>query len=99
MLAAYQRKYPDLVLKVEENSTTGDLVVLVQKTIVNSVDDEYSQISLKKARNINKNIALEDHVWLPFEGKIGRVEVLRARQVIASRIKQIEAQIVYDQFK
>jgi transcription termination/antitermination protein NusA len=99
MLAAYQRKYPDLMLKVEEDPVTGDLVVLAQKTVVTSVDDEYSQISLKKARNINKNIALDDTVWLPFEGQIGRVEVLRARQVIASKIKQIEAQVVYDQFK
>lgn len=99
MLAAYQRKYPDLTLKAEEDSVTGDLVVLVQKTVVNSVDDEYTQISLKKARNIDKNIALDEHLWLPFEGQIGRVEVLRARQVIASKIKQLEARIVYDLFK
>jgi N utilization substance protein A len=99
MLAAYQRKYPELMLKVEENPSTGDLAVLVQKTVVTAIDDEYSQISLKKARNINKEIALGDQLWLPFEGKIGRVEVLRARQVIAGKIKQIEAQIVYDQFK
>ncbi len=99
MLAAYQRKYPDLDLKVEENSATGDLTVLVQKTVVPTVDDEFSEISLKKARNINKDAALDDQVWVPFEGQIGRVEVLRARQVIASRIKQIEARIVYDLFK
>ena len=99
MLAAYQRKYPELVFRVEEDPVAGDLLVLVEKTVVATVDDEYSQISLKKARNINKDIALDDTIWVPFEGKIGRVEVLRARQVIASRIKQIEAQVVYDQFK
>lgn len=99
MLAAYQRKYPELQLRVEEDSATGDLAVLVEKTVVNSVDDEYTQISLKKARNIDKNIALDEHVWVPFEGQIGRVEILRARQVIASKIKNIEARIVYDLFK
>lgn len=99
MLAAYQRKYPDLTLKAEEDSVSGDLVVLVQKTVVPSVEDDYNQISLKKARNINKDAALDDVMWLPFEGAIGRVEVLRARQIIATRIKQVEAQIVYDQFK
>ncbi|HSC24692.1 MAG TPA: transcription termination factor NusA [Candidatus Babeliales bacterium] len=99
MLAAYQRKYPDLILKVEEDNSTGDLVVFVYKKIVTSVDDEYNQISLKKARNINKNSVLDDYIWVPFEGKIGRVEVLKARQVIASRIKQVEAQVVYDRFK
>jgi transcription termination/antitermination protein NusA len=99
MLAAYQRKYPDLMLKVEEDSATGDLVVLVQKTVVATVDDEYTEISLKKARNIDKTLDLDGQIWAPFEGKIGRVEVLRARQVIASRIKQIEAHVVYDAFK
>lgn len=99
MLAAYQRKYPDLALKVEEDSATGNLVVFVQKTVVSAVDDDYSQISLKKARNIDKNIGLDECLWLPFEGSIGRVEVLRARQVIASKIKQVEARVVYDLFK
>lgn len=99
MLAAYQRKYPELMLKVKEDPATGELVVLVQKAVVASVEDEYSQISLKKARNIDKNIAVDDTMWLPFEGTIGRVEVLRARQVIASKIKNIEAQVIYDQFK
>ena len=99
MLAAYQRKYPDLVLKAQEDPATGNLVVLAEKTVVNAVDDEYTQISLKKARNIDKNIALDERIWLPFEGQIGRVEVLRARQVIASKIKQIEGRIVYDLFK
>ncbi len=99
MLAAYQRKYPELVLKVEEDSATGDLAVLVEKKVVPSVDDEYTEVSLKKARNIDKNIALDEHLWLPFEGQIGRVEVLRARQIIASKIKHIEARIVYDLFK
>lgn len=98
MLAAYQRKYPELELKVEEDSI-GDLAVLVQKTVVPAVDDEYTQISLKKARNIDKALDLDSLVWVPFDGKIGRVEVLRARQVIASRIKQIEAHVVYDAFK
>jgi N utilization substance protein A len=86
-------------LKAEEDPVTGDLVVLVEKTVVSSVDDEYTEVSLKKARNIDKNIALDERIWLPFEGHIGRVEVLRARQVIASKIKQLEARIVYDQFK
>lgn len=99
MLAAYERKYPDLTFTTQENAETGDLVVLVQRTVVQSVEDEYSEISLKKARNINKDNALGDTLWLPFEGAIGRIEVLRARQIIASKIKGIEALGVYNAFK
>jgi N utilization substance protein A len=99
MLAAYERKYPDLIFKVQEDPATGELVVLVQKTVVTSVEDDYNQISLKKARNINKDISLGDTLWQPFEGKVGRIEVLRARQVIASKIKNIESLAVYNDFK
>jgi len=99
MLAAYERKYPDLKFKVQEDPATGELAVLVQKTIVTSVEDDYNQISLKKARNIDKNLSLGDSLWQPFEGKVGRIEVLKARQVIASKIKNIESLAVYNEFK
>ena len=99
MLTAYERKYPTLALKVQEDSNTGELAVLIQKTVVSTVEDEDNQISLKKARNINPNAALGDVLWLPFEGKVGRIEILKARQIIASKIKNIEALAVYNEFK
>jgi len=99
MLAAYERKYPDLTFKVQEDAQAAELVVLVQKTVVTTVEDEYNQISLKKARNIDKNLSLGDMIWQPFEGRVGRIEVLRARQVIASKIKNIESLAVYNEFK
>jgi len=99
MLAAYERKYPELKLQVQEDTSTGELAVLVHKTVVSSVEDEGSQISLKKARNIDANVSLDDTLWVPFEGKVGRIEILKARQVIASKIKNIEALAVYNEFK
>lgn len=99
MLAAYQKKFPDLTFKAEVSSETGDLVVFVQKTVVSSVEDELDQISLKKARNIDKDISLDDTLWVPFEGKIGRIEVLRARQIIAGNIRRVEATAIYNEFK
>lgn len=102
MLAAYQRKYPDIDLQVKYDKKTGDVSVLVNKKVVNAVadmTDDLSQISLKKARFLNKDVQVDDTIQVPFEGEIGRVEILRARQVIASSIRQIEASIVYKQFK
>lgn len=99
MIAAYQRKYPYLTFKIKENSATGELEVLAEKVVVSSVNNELSQVSFKKARNINKDAAIGDFVWVPFDGKIGRIEVLRARQVIASKIKSIESLAVYNEFK
>lgn len=99
MLAAYNKRYPELELGVEYDKATGDLVVRVKKSVVDAVADESREISLKKARLVDKNIQAGTDLWLPFDGKIGRIEILRAKQVIASNIKKIEADVVYNEFK
>lgn len=99
MLAAYERKYPGLVLKAVTDPETGELVVFVEKEVVSTVEDEEFEISLKKARYIDKSIQEHDKIWIPFDGTVGRVEILRARQVIATKIRTVEAKAVYDIFK
>jgi len=99
ILAAYEKKYPNLELLVETDKKTGEIKVTIEKKIVSSVQDEICQISLKKARYINKKFKEGDKIRVPFEGKIGRIETLRARQVIATKIRQIEALAVYNEFK
>lgn len=102
MLAAYERKYPDIELQVKYDKKTGEIAILVHKQVVplsSEVEDEFAQISLKKARFLSQDAQIGESVWLPFEGKIGRIEILQARQVIASSIRQIEAALVHKQFK
>ena len=99
ILAAHKKKYPDLELLVETDKKTGEIKVTIEKEVVSSVQNETNQISLKKARYINKNLKKGDKVEVPFEGKIGRIETLHARQVIANKIRQIEALAVYNEFK
>ncbi|MFC1845659.1 transcription termination factor NusA [Candidatus Dependentiae bacterium] len=70
-----------------------------KKAVVSSVQNPDAEISLRKARFINKKLKEGDEVWLPFEGAIGRIEVLRAKQLIASKIREIEASAVYEEFK
>lgn len=99
MLAAYNKRYPDLVLHVEFDKKTGDMVVLVEKKVVTAVEDEDKEISLRKARAIEKDIELDQTVRVPFDGRIGRIEILRAKQVIANSIRRIESAAIYEEFK
>lgn len=99
MLAAYSKKYPGLELNVYFDKHSGEIKVNVHKTIVDSVEEEDFEISLKKAQKIDKNLKLGEEVWVPFEGFIGRIEIVRAKQVIAATIRQIEASAVYNEFK
>jgi len=99
LLAAYKKKYPDVEIKINLNKKSDEIEVLVEKEVVSTVSDEDKQISLRKARSINPDINLAEKIDIPFEKPIGRIEILKAKQIIAQKIRHIEAQIVYDLFK
>ncbi len=99
MLAAYTKKYPEFTLKVDFDKKTNEMVILVEKEVVNTVEDEEFEISLRKAKALDAKAELESKLFVPFDGKIGRIEILRAKQVIANSIRRIEASAVYEEFK
>ena len=99
MLAAYAKKYPDLTLNVSFDKKTNEMVILIEKEVVENVEDEDLEITPRKARAFNAKAELGDKVQVPFDGKIGRIEILRAKQVIANSIRKIEASAIYDEFK
>lgn len=96
--AAYLKKYPDAILRVTVNKKTEALFVEIQKTVVSTVENSQQEISLKKALALQKGVAVGDTIWLPFEEPIGRVEILKARQLIATKMKDIEAKSISDMF-
>lgn len=99
ILAAYQKKYPELVLNVVHDKKSDEIAVTVQKKVVANVEDPDKEISLKKAHFVDKKIDLGGDLWLPFDGTIGRIEILRAKQIIAGKIRSIEAEAIFKQFK
>jgi N utilization substance protein A len=99
LLAAYAKKYPSYLFKAETDRKKGEVAVLIEKKVVATPEDEDQEIGLKKARFVNKDAAVGDMLWLPFEKPIGRIEVLWARQIIAQKIRKIEADAIYNKFK
>lgn len=97
--AAYEKKFPENKLRVEYDQQSDSIVVFAAKEVVPSPVDPELHISRRKARTLDPDAALGDTVWVPIDEPIGRIEVLRARQVITSQIAQIEASAVYDQFE
>ena len=81
-----QKNILTLPLNVDFDKKTNEMVILIEKEVVNTVEDEDRQITLRKARAFNAKAELGDKVHVPFDGKIGRIEILRAKQVIANSI-------------
>lgn len=97
--AAYTKRYPDIEFSAEYNKKLGEVIISVHKTVVAHVEDEDREISLRKARGIDEQAQVGQTIKVPFEAPIGRIEILRAKQVIAQRIRDIEAKAIYEEFK
>jgi N utilization substance protein A len=99
VLSAFRKKYPHMKLDASYNKKTGDVEVFAQKEVVTSVEDDDTQISLRRAKVHNPKIKLGGVVSVPLEqSKIGRIEILTAKQVIANKIKDLEQAVVYRDF-
>lgn len=98
MLAAYEKKYPGIVFSVIHNKKTDELEIKSKKSVVSTVEDEDVEISMRKAKNIDAKLEVGDEVFVPFELPIGRIEILKAKQVISTRIRDIEASVVFNEF-
>ncbi len=99
MLAAYRKRYPDVDFDVSYNKKTDEIDIAAKKTVVSSVANDDLEISLRKSRAINPKAEDGDIISAPFEKPIGRIEILKAKQVIAQQIRAIEAAAVYEEFK
>lgn len=98
MLVAYKKKYPDIDISVVHNKKTDELDILANKKVVTAVENEDLEISIRKAKNIDSSLSLGDFVKVPFEKPIGRIEILKAKQLIAQKIRTIEALAVFEEY-
>lgn len=99
LLAAYKKRYPDLPIKITHNKKTDEIDITVEKNVVTTVQDEDAEISLRKAKAFNENIETGQTIEVPFQGFIGRIEILKAKQIIAQKIRSIETLMTYQEFK
>lgn len=99
MLEAYKKRYPEAPLEVLYNKKTDEIGIVVGKLVVKAVANDDVEISLRKARALDEQADLGVTVKVPFEKPIGRIEILRAKQIIAQKIREVEAAAVYSEFK
>jgi len=97
--SAYAKKYPDLDFQVSFNKKTGQVEVYTEKEVMLVVTDEDYEINAKKAKLIAPQAELGDMIKVPFEGSIGRIEIISAKQLIATKIRDLELLAVYNEFK
>ncbi|MBI2448004.1 transcription termination/antitermination protein NusA [Candidatus Microgenomates bacterium] len=101
--AAYRKDYgkPTQIIRCKIDPEKGLMKFWQVKKIVEAVADENCEISLKEAKKMDKKAELEGEISydLPSHEDFGRIAAQTAKQVIIQKLKELEREIVFDEFK
>jgi transcription termination/antitermination protein NusA len=87
-------------LRIEINPKTGDIHAFAKPLVVEKVQNLHDEISLAKARAIKADAQIGDEIEIEVTPKdFGRIAAQTARQAIMQRIRQIEKDMIYEEFK
>ncbi len=86
-------------IKVDMNPETCEYHVYAEKTVVDVVEDEVTQISLGNARMIDSKYEVGDIVNIEVKSKeFGRIATQNAKNVILQKIREEERKVLFDQY-
>lgn len=100
MISAY-RKHAGETLNVEAHiDPSGEISAFVVKTIVETMVDDQTEISLAQAKKIDPSAEVGGEVRYPIDpAEFGRIAAQTAKQVLTQRIRETEREFVFDEFK
>ena len=82
------------------NMDKGEIEIYQYKTIVETVEDEVSQIDLETATSIEPDLELGDEYMEMIDpATFGRRLIISAKQNLNQRIKEVEKELVFEEFK
>ena len=86
-------------IKVNIDPETCEFHVLAEKTVVEKVEDDVTEISLANARMIDSEYNLGDVVNVEVKSKeFGRIATQNAKNVILQKIREEERKVIYDEY-
>lgn len=86
-------------VKVNIDRETGDFHVYAAKAVVENVEDDFTEISLEKAQEIDSQFALGDTVNVEiFSKEFGRIATQNAKNVILQKIREEERQVLFNHY-
>ena len=100
LVSAYKRKFgsqANIVARVDLN--TGQSFIYKEKLVVEEVEDERYQITLKEASQHDGEVSLGETILIDSTPKdFGRIAAQTAKQVILQRIREAERDALFDSY-
>ena len=102
MVSAYKKQIHDKVapnVKAVLFEKTGEIGIYREKVIVNEVEDENLEITLKEAKKLDPEAALDKIVDVEVTpADFGRIAAQAAKQVITQRIREAERELILNEY-
>ena len=100
LISSYKRNFGSAQnVRIEINRETGEVKVYSQRKVVENVEDEFLEISIEDAKEIDRNYELNDIVEREETPRdFGRIAAQTAKQVVVQRIREAERSVIYDEF-
>jgi len=100
LVSAYKKNYgTSQNVRVSIDSDTGNVDVLMRKDVVEEAEDEFTEISLEEALEIDPRYQVGDVVEYQVTPKdFGRIAAQTAKQVVVQRIREAERGMVFDNY-
>ncbi len=100
VLSAARKVYGDLDnIEAHYNHEADEVEVFQFKVVSEKVEYPDEQISLKEARELDPSCEIGDELGMKLDAsKLGRIAAQSAKQVIVQKVKEVERNVVYDEF-
>lgn len=102
LAAAWRRDHGDREQEVraEMNQNTGAVKVYVTKEVVETVENDATEISLGDAQVIRKNVQIGETIELTEDVQtLGRVAAQTAKQVVLQKLREAEREVVMAEYE
>jgi len=85
---------------VQINSKSGDIEVICEKEIVETVDHPAKEISLAAAQELDPDCQIGQFIDVPVTPKnFGRIAAQTARQIISQKLRGAERDVIYEEYR
>lgn len=100
MISSYKKNFGSSQnVEVEMDKLTGKVKVFALKQVVETVENEFLEINLEEAKQIDDKYIIEDIVKLEITPRdFGRIAAQTAKQVVIQRIRDAERDVIFDEF-
>jgi transcription termination/antitermination protein NusA len=102
VLSAAKKRYGQRrEIEVQFNDDFGEIELFQFRHVVETIEDEQTEVSLKEAKKLDPDVELGDELGSKMENvaDLGRIAAQSAKQVIIQKMKDAERDVVYGMYK